>query len=236
MRITLSLGVFLLSLIPVLTFAATAPEIQTIRDNSVRAITQLQMYVILEKARERRQAADKAMASIDTAVAGINDPVLTIRWQKTRAALTTSPYLDGEINQRALYNWENEVIPFVTELDRRMPPDVDRSKKDLYELAARMQLMTIIYLRNSADPFGGGNYTGINSDLELSTLTQEFTKRLNAARNNPQLKAPLTKVTAKWAFLSQRIADNKSRNVPFIVDLYGRQIIDMLLAAANSAS
>ena len=33
----------------------------------------------------------------------------------------------------------------------------------MYDLAARMQIMLVIYLRNSADPMGGSNYTGINS-------------------------------------------------------------------------
>ena len=51
---------------------------------------------------------------------------------------------------------------------------------------------------------------------------------------NPTLKAPLAKVTAKWAFLSSRITDLQQTNVPFITDLYGRQIIDSLLATANA--
>lgn len=233
-----SLGIFLLALVtlvPSLSFAASAAELQAIRDNSVRAATQMMMFVALDKAGERRQAALGAIASIDTAVAGLNDPALATRWQTTRDALTRDPYEKGEINQLSLYAWENEVVPFAHELDQRMPRDTARVKKDLYDLAARMQLMMMIYLRNSADPLGGSNYTGVNSDKDLAKLAGEFTLRLNELiAKNPTLKAPLSKVTAKWAFLSTRITDLQQTNVPFITDLYGRQIIDSLLTTANA--
>lgn len=233
-----SLGIFLLTLsalVPSLSLAASAAELQAIRDNSVRAATQMMMYVALDKAGERRQAALGAIASIDTAVAGLNDPALATRWQTTRTALTQDPYEKGEINQLNLYAWENEVIPFAHELDQRMPRDTARVKKDLYDLAARMQLMMMIYLRNSADPLGGSNYTGVNSDKDLAKLAADFSLRLNELMaKNPTLKAPLSKVTAKWAFLSSRITDLQQTNVPFITDLYGRQIIDSLLATANA--
>lgn len=238
MRIAKPLGILLLTftaLVSGLAGAATAGQLQTIRDNTVRAATQMMMYVALEKAKERRQLAQNAITSIDAAVAGLNDPALAARWQSTRTALTLDPYEQGEINQLTIYGWENEVVPFVNELDQRMPRDLDRSKKELYELAARMQLMMMIYLRNSADPLGGSNYTGVNSDQDLGKLARAFTTQLNdLVRRNPALKAPLAKVTAKWTFLSQRIADLQQRNVPFIADLYGRQIIDMLLATANA--
>lgn len=233
-----SLGIFLLAfvtLVPSLSFAASASQLQAMRDNSVRAATQMMMFVALDKAGERRQAALKAITGIDTAVAELNDPALATRWQTTRAALTQDPYEKGEINQLTLYAWENEVIPFALELDQRMPRDTARSKKDLYDLAARMQLMMMIYLRNSADPLGGSNYTGVNSDKDLAKLATDFTLRLNELMaKNPTLKAPLAKVTAKWAFLSSRITDLQQTNVPFITDLYGRQIIDSLLATANA--
>lgn len=216
--------------------SSTAGQIQAIRDNAVRAATQMMMYVALEKAKERRQLAQTAIGNIDTAVAGLNDPALATHWQTTRTALTRDPYQDGEINQLAIYGWENEVVSFTNDLDQRMPRDIERSKKELFELASRMQLMMMIYLRNSADPLGGTNYTGVNSDKELDKLAAAFTAHLNdVIRKNPTLKAPLAKVTAKWTFLSQRIGDLQQRNVPFIADLYGRQIIDMLLATANKS-
>lgn len=238
MRIAKPLGILLLTfttLVSGLAGAATASQLQAIRDNTVRAATQMMMYVALEKAKERHQAAESAITSVDAAVAGLNDPALAARWQSTRTALMHEPYEQGEINQLIIYGWENEVVPFVSELDQRMPRDLDRSKKELYELAARMQLMMMIYLRNSADPLGGSNYTGVNSDKELDKLARAFTTQLNdVIRRNPSLKAPLAKVTAKWIFLSQRIGNLQQRNVPFIADLYGRQIIDILLATANA--
>ena len=58
-----SLGIFLLAfvtLVPSLSFAASASQLQAMRDNSVRAATQMMMFVALDKAGERRQAALKA--------------------------------------------------------------------------------------------------------------------------------------------------------------------------------
>jgi hypothetical protein len=217
------------------TQAVSAVEIQTIRNNAVRAVTQMFMYIALEKARERKQVADKAIADVDAALPQLNDPTLIVNWQKARTALATKPFHDsGDINQLILYHWENETMPFLGELDQHMPRNISRVQKDLYDLVTRMQLMTIIYLRNNADPLGGNNYIGANSDKDLGTLSKEFTRHLNdLIRSNPTLKTPLAKVSAKWAFLSQHIADHRVRNVPYIVDLYGHQVIDLLLAEAH---
>lgn len=237
MRITRSIRCFLLSVavsMPTLgQAAATVSQLESIRDNNFKAATQLMMYVTLEKAKERRQLADKAIASVDSTVASIGDPELATQWQATSAALKTDVFEKGEINQLTIYAWENATMAMAAEVDRRMPRDIDRSRKDLYELASRMQLMTMIYLRNSADPLGGSNYTGVNSDKELSKLATDFTRQLGeVTRKNPKLQAPLSRVQSKWAFLSQRISDYKT-NVPFIVDLYGRQINDMLVTLAS---
>lgn len=237
MRITRSVRFFLLSvavLMPALAqAAATVTQLESIRDNNFKAATQLMMYVALEKAKERRLLADKAMTSIDGTIASIGDPELAAQWQATSTALKTEVFVKGEINQLTIYGWENATMAMTAEVDRRMPRDIDRSRKDLYELASRMQVMTMIYLRNSADPLGGSNYTGVNSDKELSKLATDFTRQLGeVTRKNPKLVAPLAKVQSKWAFLSQRISDYKT-NVPFIVDLYGRQINDMLIALAS---
>jgi hypothetical protein len=234
MRFMLSLGALLSGLVASVAAAATAPEIQAIRDNAFRADTQMLMYVALDKARERRVAVDKAMATVEKGLASINDPALVNRWQLTRTALSTSPYHDtGEVNQLILYRWENETMAFLAELDSHMPRDLSRQKKELYELVTRMQLMTLIYLRNQTDPLGGNNYIGVNN-VELSDLSSAFTKRLNEVmKTNPALKAKLHPVSAKWAFLSKHVASRTS-NVPFIVDRYGHQIVDMLLVIANA--
>ena len=57
------------TLVPSLSFAASASQLQAMRDNSVRAATQMMMFVALDKAGERRQAALKAITGIDTAAA-----------------------------------------------------------------------------------------------------------------------------------------------------------------------
>ena len=225
----------LASLLPALTFAASAIELQAARDNAFQAATQMLMFVALDKAGERRTAAEKAIAKVDATVTTISDANLTVRWQATRAALTTSPYQNGQINQRQLYSWENEVMAFTNDLAHLMPRGLDRNKNDMYDLAGRMQVMLLIYLRNSADPLGGTNYTGINSDKELKVLSDEFSANLNLViRQNPKSAVALTKVKSKWVFLSARISDIKGANVPFIADLYGRQSIDILLSTASS--
>ncbi len=238
MRPTKSLGIVLLCLtaiLPGMTLAATAPEVQAIRDDAFRAASQMMMFVALDKAKERRASADKSMTSIDGAVAGINDPNLSAAWQKTRATLAVSPYDASTVNQRVLYAWENEIMAFTSALDNQMPPNIDRNRKDLYDLVARMQVMVLIYLRNSTDPLGGTNYTGVNVDKELGAVSKQFTARLaQAIQQNPKHAVALGKAKAKWSFLSGRIADYSKQNVPFIVDLYGRQIIDILLASANA--
>ena len=222
-------------LLPTLSFAASVAELQTARDNAFRAATQMLMFVALDKAIERRVIAEKAIANVDATVAGLNDANLSARWQTARTSLTTSPYQSGTTNQLQLYAWENEVTAFSNELTRLIPRELDRNKNNMYDLAARMQIMLVIYLRNSADPMGGSNYTGINSDKDLKLLADGFTIKLNEViRQNPKHALALNKVKSKWVFLSARISDFKAGNVPFIADLYGRQIIDILLSTASS--
>jgi len=238
-RVVMSLRVILVGIaawLSTLAQAAVNPvELQALRDNSFKAATQLIMYVALDKAQERYQSAEQSIVKADSIVASLNDPALTKRWQLTRAALKANPFVGSEADQRIIYAWENEVMALATDIDHRQPRDIPRLQKDLQDLTARMQIMLIIYLRNSADPFGGNNYTGINADKDLSKMAAEFTQKLNELiLKNPNIKASLPKIQSKWLFLSQRISDYKSKNVPFIVDLYGRQIIDMLLAASKT--
>jgi hypothetical protein len=116
-----------------------------------------------------------------------------------------------------------------------MPRELDRDTRQIYELVGRMQVMMTIYLRNSADPFGGDNYAGKNSELELPLLAKEFSSLLDSARIKQQKKlAPaLARIHTKWVFLSPRLIDSQQASIPYIVDLYGRQIIDLLLATVN---
>lgn len=239
MRVVLSLRIILVGIaawFSALTQAAVNPvDLQALRDHSFKAATQLIMYVALDKAQERYLSAEQSIAKADSLVSSLNDAALSKRWQQTRASLKTNPFVENEADQRIIYTWENEVMALAADIERRQPRDMPRLQKDLHDLTARMQVMLIIYLRNSADPFGGNNYTGINADKDLSKMAAEFTPKLNELiLRNPAIKASLPKIQAKWLFLSQRISDYKSKNVPFIVDLYGRQIIDMLLAASKA--
>lgn len=232
MRITHLLAAVLLMLaLPA--HAMTAREVQALRDNAYQATTQMLMYAILEKAGERRAKAQTAIATVDSALPALKDAALSQRWQTVRTALGTDPYQDGAVNQLAIYAMEDHTTEFVRQLDGHMPRDIGREQKALYELTGQMQMMMTIYLRNSADPIGGGNYSGINRDQDLAKLAAEFSSKLNAlSRTDSKLQARMGKVRAKWAFLAPRFSDFNQKSVPFVVDLYGRQIITALLEAA----
>lgn len=216
--------------------AIPAAELQALRDGSYRITTQYFMYTILERAGERQADMKRLVTDLDSRVAALNDQELLSSWQAVRAAALTDPYVKGAVYQQTLYALEDRSTEFARALEKRMPPGLDRDKHKLYELAGRMQVMMTIYLRNSSDAFGGGNYNGTNSRLELPQLAKEFSALLDTvSAKQPAGMAPvLKKIQTKWIFLAPRMIDFQKNNVPYIVDLYGRQIIDMLLATAGN--
>lgn len=216
--------------------AIPAAELQALRDGSARITTQYFMYTILERARERQSDVKGLITDLDTRVAALNDPELLNSWQAVRAAALTDPYVKGAVYQQTIYTLEDRNAEFAQILEKRMPPELGRDKRQLYELAGRMQVMMIIYLRNSADAFGGVNYSGKQAHLDLTKLAKEFSTLLATVSTKQQASmAPaLKKIKPKWIFLAPRMLDYQKNNVPFIVDLYGCQIIEQLLAAAGS--
>lgn len=214
---------------------ASASELQALRDGTYRSASQLFMYVILEKAGERRQDALASASRLDARVAALNDAALDTSWKAVREAQKHDLYQDGEANQLAIYAVENSTTAFAAALEQRMPVDTDPTKKTLYDLAGRLQVMMTIYLRNSADPLGGSNYSGVNRGLDPAVLAKEFSTRLDAlGKSQPSLAPSLAKVRSKWQFLLPRLTDFNEKSVPYLVDLYGRQIIDQLLVLANN--
>lgn len=210
-------------------------ELQLMRDNAYHATTQLFMYIILEKARERRDGVAKLVSSLDTRIATLGENGLNERWRTLRNSLLGDPYQRNEVNQQALYAAEDHAAEFADELERRMPRTQDGRQRTVSELVEHMQLMMTIYLRNAADPFGGANYAGVDRNYDLTKMTTEFSAQLDElARSHPELAPVVAKIRPKWAFLSPRFSDYNQKTVPYLVDLYGRQIIDSLLAAGAS--
>lgn len=210
----------------------SAHQLQLMRDSAYHATTQLFMYTILEKAGERRKDMSQQVSSLDARVAALGDTTITPRWQTLRGVLLGDPYLHGEVNQLTLYAAEDRTAEFASELDRHMPHALDRRQRTIYELVARMQIMMTIYLRNAADPLGGANYSGVDRDYDLSRMAKDFSTQLDdLGRSQPALAATVAKLQPKWAFLSPRFSDYNQKTVPYLVDLYGRQIITTLLAA-----
>jgi len=211
--------------------AIPAIELQALRDGAYHATTQLMMYAILERAGERRADANKLIATLDPRVAALNDKELLASWQTARAALVNGPYQGTEINQLSLYAMEDHTTEFARIIEQRMPHDLDHQKRTLYDLTGRLQIMMTIYLRNNADPLGGSNYSGINRELDPAKLAKEFSAHLDElAKSQPALVA---KIKPKWAFLVPRLTDFNQKGVPYLVDIYGRQIIDLLQASAS---
>ena len=193
--------------------AASLEEVQSLQDGGYRITSQMLMYVILEKAGERRKD-------------------VTATWQALRSSVANDPYYNGEVSQQGLYAIEDSATRFAQALERLIPPDTDPKKMAVHDLVKRMHVMMTIYLRNTADPLGGSNYSGINHEISLEALPAEFTGKLAAVEKSQRTLAPvIAKIKPKWSFLSPRISDFNQKSVPYLVDLYGRQIIDQLMTS-----
>lgn len=213
--------------------APTAAQVQQIRDNSYRVVTQSFMFVILEKAKERQADVRSRVQTLDTQVAALGDADASRLWKAVRQSAMTDLYLKGDVDQLKIYGLEDSATEFVRDLDRLMPRDIPREQKALYDLAQRMQVMMTIYLRNNADPLGGSNYSGVNREIAVENLPDEFDAALKAAlKSSPKLAPAIAKIRPKWVFLAPRLRDFNQKSVPYLVDMYGRQIIDNLLASA----
>ncbi|MDI1301632.1 MAG: hypothetical protein PSX71_06980 [bacterium] len=227
----LCLGLLLMTGLPAQA-AAPAAELQSLRDGAYHATTQLMMYAILERAGERQTDAGKIINTLDPRVAALNDKELLASWQAARAALINGPYQGNDVNQIALYAMEDRTTEFARLIGQRMPHELSRQQRTLFDLTERMQVLMTIYLRNSADPIGGTNYSGINRDLDPAKLVKEFSAQLDElAKTQPALAV---KIKPKWHFLITHLSNfNSQLSVPYLVDIYGRQIIDLLLATAS---
>lgn len=227
----LCLGWLLALALPVYA-AIPVPELQALNDGAYHATAQLMMYVILDRAGERRQDANTLINSLDPRIAALNDKELLNSWQAARAVMLSDPYQGNEINQLVLYAIEDRTTEFAQVIEKRMPHDLDRQQRTLYELTHRMQTMMTVYLRNSADPLGGSNYSGINRELDPEKMAKEFTAQLDTlAKSQPALAA---KIKTKWGFLMPRMTNFSEKSVPYLVDMYGRQIINLLQTASKN--
>ncbi len=211
--------------------AATFEELQSLQDGGFRIANQLFMYAILEKAGERRKEVSRLVSVLDPRVVALGDKDVSASWEALRSSVATDPYHNGEVAQQQLYTIEDNATRFSQALERLMPAGMDPKKMAVHDLVNRMHIMMTIYLRNSADPLGGSNYSGINREIELEKLPADFTAKLAAIEKSQPAAAPmLAKIKPKWAFLSPRIANYNEKTVPYLVDIYGRQIIDLLTA------
>lgn len=213
--------------------AADAAALQALQDNAYAAVSQRMMYVVLDRDPGRKAAAEAQLKAADAAVAGLSDVALAQKWQAVRTTVVSDPFADGDVNPYAIYDMENRVTEFAGEIQSRMPSSLSASRKSLYELVGLLQGMVTIYLRNNADPRGGSGYVGVNHEVDLAVQQQKFSAKMAAlAKSNPQLYRAMNKSAVKWRFLSDHFADFNRQSVPYVVDLYGRQIIDDLLALA----
>lgn len=192
------------------------------------------MYVILDRAPDRNVSVLRSVASGDAIAAKLTEPALRQKWQAVREAVTKDPYTNGEINSYAIYDMENRATELAFEINKNIGVGVTARQKTLHELVGIMQAMMAIYLRNNADPRGGSGYVGINKDVDPAILQDKFGKKIQELiKSDQKMASALGKTKAKWRFLSSRFTDYNSQAVPFVVDLYGNQIIDELLVLAG---
>ncbi|MFN3587191.1 MAG: hypothetical protein ACK4UT_06785, partial [Moraxellaceae bacterium] len=101
---------------PLLHAAPSAAELQELRDRSYRAINQLQMYIILQRAKERKQDMDVQLAKTDAGVAALNAPEVSARWAAVRKSFATDVFIRSGtqlgVNQLVLYEIEDNVSLF----------------------------------------------------------------------------------------------------------------------------
>lgn len=212
--------------------AATLQELQSLQDGGYRITSQIFMYAILEKAGERRKDVNRLISVLEPRVAALGDKEVSAAWQALRNSVANDPYYNGEVSQQSLYLVEDNATRFALALERLIPVDTDPKKMAVHDLVKRMHVMMTIYLRNNADPIGGANYAGINREISLENLPAEFTAKLTAlGKSQPAMAPVIAKIKPKWTFLSPRLANFNEKTVPYLVDIYGRQIIDLLTAA-----
>lgn len=213
--------------------AASFEELQSLQDGGYRIASQIFMYAILEKAGERRKDVNRLVNELEPRVAALGDKDVAAAWQALRNSVANDPYYNGEVAQQQLYTIEDTATRFSLSLERLIPHDTDPRKMAVHDLVKRMHMMMTIYLRNSADPVGGANYVGVNRDIALEKLPAEFTTKLDAVKKSqPALAPAIAKIQPKWSFLSPRISSFNQKTVPYLVDIYGRQIIDLLTTSA----
>lgn len=212
--------------------AASLEELQSLQDGGYRITNQIFMYVILEKAGERRKDVNRLVSALEPRVNALNNKEVSAAWQALRSSVANDPYYNGEVSQQSLYAIEDNATLFAMALERLIPADTDPKKMAVHDLVKRMHMMMTIYLRNNADPIGGANYAGINREISLEALPAEFTAKLAAlGKSQPAMAPVIAKIKPKWSFLSPRLANFNEKTVPYLVDIYGRQIIDLLTAA-----
>lgn len=237
MKTNLWIRMFCLPLIMLLTptaqAASTVADLQALQNDAYRATTQMMMYVIMDHATDRKATAANHLRAGEAEMAKIGDAALGKKWQALQEAVTRDPYSNGEINPLNIYDMENRATELAGDIRGRIAPDLPRHQKILYEMVGTLQAMITIYLRNSADPRGGSGYVGVNSGVDLADLKQRFSSKMDViVKDYPKLAPSLFSTRAKWDFLSVRFTDYNNQSVPYLVDLYGHQIINDLMGLA----
>lgn len=204
------------------------------------------MFVIQERAPLQQKKMNELLVQGDALVSQLDNGDVRTRWSEFRQALASDPYKDGDVAQVVLYAAEDQSALVVSALRAsasgmrtaaRIP--VSKDADSLFELSTLMEQLTTIYLRNTADPLGGSNYSGYNRQLDPASLAAKFSQMLSQSRaaysKNAAISSDLSQVFQKWNFIHGRMTDFNQKTVPFIVEKYNEQITQRLTEAYEKA-
>lgn len=105
----------------------------------------------------------------------------------------------------------------------------------LFDQAMLMELINNVYLRRSADVYGGAVVATSSSDIDPAKLADEFEHNMATLQKqyaaNTDTSNALRSALVKWKFIRNSIRNPNEKQVPFVVATYSGQITDRLLEA-----
>lgn len=133
----------------------------------------------------------------------------------------TDSYLAIDLNNQAA-----DIINLLEQYDAQGKPS------DLLVLAIKSQRMTSEYLSLAAAPDGGMSTAEGNIRIDFDQAVPEFDQLLAAAQknyaNNETVTRSLEQVARKWRFIRESMVKFYEDSVPFLVNRYSEQIVELL--------
>lgn len=115
--------------------------------------------------------------------------------------------------------------------------NAEGNKSDLLTLAIKSQRMTSEYLSLAAAPDGGTSTGEGNIRIDFDDAVPEFDALLAAAKkkyaNDDLVNRALLQIDRKWRFIRESMVKFYEDSVPFLVNRYSEQIVDLIEQVAE---